>query len=202
MKKIIIFFICALAFANESTAQIGLGTTAGIDLYQYHRVPNHPGPQGHSTGSALANFNFGPKLWIGGSTFSISAEGAISFAPFALDVNDYKGLGAVSFPISVDLNFGGLTGFSPKAKQGFSIGAGMSYHRMELYFTDDDYADSRQSGFYSLYFGQVAYGFGSGGTDVKVYVRYGYGEEDSKYFSAGINRSINYFTGKKEAIGE
>ncbi len=207
MRKIFCTIVLAIMFISLTEAQIGFGTVAGLDLYQYHRVPDYRNAQGklvkgHSLGSAVANFVYGPKLWIGGNSFSVSIQGAVAFAPFAFDTDDFKGMGAVSFPLSVDLNFLGLSGFSPTVRGGFSLGVGMSYHRTELFFVDDTYKAERPSGFYQNYFAQVAYGVGSGGTDFRLYVRYGQGDNSSRFISTGLSFSTNYFTGKKEPLGE
>lgn len=201
MKYVFLITVFILSM-TASNAQIGLGMVSGLDLYQYYRIPDYGQVKGHSTGSAIANFIFGPKIWLGGEVFSVSVEGAVSFAPFAFNLGDYKGLGAVSFPMSVDLNFMGLSGFSREAKGGFSIGAGMSFNRTELYFVKDDFSESRTSGFYRVYYGQVAYGYGSGGTNVSLYVRYGQGEKSSMFITSGIKISVNYLMNKKEPIGK
>ena len=46
-------------------------------------------------------------------------------APLALDINEYKGLGAVAFPVMAKLNFGALSGFSSKLTGGY-LGGGYS----------------------------------------------------------------------------
>lgn len=193
--------IFLITIVPELQAQLGLGRVTGLDFYQRHRIPNYNGHHGHSTGSAMANIVLGPKVWVGGRLFSVSVEGAVSYAPFAFDVGDSKGLGALSFPISVDLNYGGLSGFSVQSKYGFSLGAGVSFHRTELYFVKDEYTETREEGFYRVYFGQAAVGVGSGGSDLRLYARYGKGVRSSSFFSIGILSSVNYFTGKTVPLG-
>ncbi len=202
INLIIGLMLISFVFAFDSTAQIGLGRVAGIDFYQHHRIPDYNGIKGHSTGSAVANIVLGPKVWVGGRAFSVSAEAAVSFAPFAFDTGKFRGMGVVSFPISVDLNFLGLSGFSVKAGNGFSLGGGISFNKADLYFVNAQYEAERDKSFYKVYFGQIAYGVGSGGNDVRVYVRYGQGENSSYLLTTGILLSTNYITGKKKPLGE
>lgn len=202
LKVVLSAVLITLFCLSESNAQIGLGRVTGLDFYQYYRVPDYGNTTGHSSGSAVANIVLGPKLWVGGKSFSVSAEGALSFAPFAFNTAGHKGLGAINIPVSVDLNFMGLSGFSVEAKQGFSVGAGMSFNRTELYFVKDEYAEVRDKGFYRIYFGQIGYGVGSGGNDLKLYLRYGRGDNSASHISTGILMSTNYFTGKKTPLGK
>lgn len=203
MRNIAITIILFLSTLSLSFSQIGLGFTGGIDLYQYYQNPSYsdntnPAVPAYSSGSALANFNLGPKIWVGGPKFSVSVEGQASFAPFALDVNDYKGLGAVAFPISMDINIGGLSGFNPLVNTGFSIGGGILFKKSELYFVEDAFSEARDGSFNQAYFGQVAYGIGAGGLVGRLYARYATAGKKNSYFSIGFNMDMNMIKNKFE----
>ena len=136
-------------FARGAEGQIGLGVAYGFDLYQYHVNPREaPGQPRADAGSALFNLNIGPKLWIGGKQFSLSVEGQIGIAPFAFDVNNYKGLGAFYFPVMASLNFKGLSGFQERGGWGIGIAGGLQNTRTDLYFLDESEGELNRSVFF------------------------------------------------------
>lgn len=63
---------------------------------------------------------------------SIGVQASANLAPLALDINEYKGLGAVAFPVMAKLNFGALSGFSSKLTGGY-LGGGLQWSRTELF---------------------------------------------------------------------
>ena len=172
MKRYFILIPVLFSF-NLLLGQIGFGTVSGFDLYQRYRNPvdeiAYP-----ASGNAFLNFIYGPKIWIGGPKFSVSAEGQVNLGLTSLAVKDFKGLGAVSFPVMAKFNFNGLSGFHSGFKSGFSIGGGMQWTKTELYYLSGKYKDRGVSrDFFDVYFVQVDLGFGSFGTDSAFYIRYG-----------------------------
>jgi hypothetical protein len=134
--KLLILFIL-LGF-SQSHAQINIGFLTGGDLYQRYTNPLDNTNTGRSSGSAILNGNTGLKLYVGVPKVSLSIEGYINSGALALDVNEYKGLGAVSYPVLAKLNFNGLSGLMKTDKtRGWSIGGGVQWSRTVcLYLLD------------------------------------------------------------------
>jgi len=141
MRTLVLFVFIFLNLSSYSQAQwISFGNTFGIDFYQYYQNPNtHPLGE-YRSGSALANLNWGPKMWLGSGKINASIEAQVSYAPFAFDINEYKGLGALSFPFIGSINFNGISTTSPQPGTGFSIGGGFVLTNSELYFLSDEYS--------------------------------------------------------------
>ncbi len=194
---IVIFFLLSLFHAE---GQIGFGITYGIDLYQYHRNPTmQPDTLQHGIGSALFNLNLGPKLWIGGKNLSISLEAQIGVAPFALDLDEYKGMGAFYFPMLATINYGGLSGFQEKGKWGVGIAGGFQYTRTDLYFLKTEFEDIERDLFQTV-FAQLNVGLGSKATAIYAYVRFAQGDLDAANWHIGIMLDQNFIHRKKLAL--
>lgn len=194
--RIIVTLLFILSFAGSSIhAQFfSTGTTFGFDLYQHIRVPATDNFASYGTGSALANINFGPKLWLGSGKTNVSLEAQVSFAPLAFDTEDYKGLGAISFPLIASLNFNGAPTTQSGFGTGFSVGGGLLYTNADLYFLSDEYSaipGTRRLQYFPAYFGQIAFGGGGAGMAMNLYVRYGLGPDEAAFFSTGLMMSIN-----------
>ena len=191
MKKIIIL-VSVLVFTLRSNAQIGLGTVKGIDLYQKYNNPvdniAHNG-----SGNTLLNFIWGPRVWLGGKSFSISVEAQINLGITSLAIKDYKGLGAVSFPALFKLNYKGLSGFFPGFANGVSLGVGMQWFKTELFYLSDAYKDlGVQRKFNKTYIAQLDFGYGSFGSSGAMYLRYGRNfKTKASVFNLGLIFSVN-----------
>lgn len=187
MKNVFLFTLF-LFTASFSYGQFGYGMTASTDVYQIYQNPEE---DGHGTaGSALLNLGLGPKIWVGGNNFSVSAEAMANIGIFGLSVTDYKGLGMVSFPMMVKFNFAGLSGFDSEGRFGLSIGGGIQYSKTELYYTKDSFTGNRD--FFTTYVGQIGYGFGVSGFSIHGFLRYGH-EPDTKAntFNVGVQYDFN-----------
>ncbi len=200
MKRVIkincIFLLLALAL-SVSYGQVGVGVTYGFDFYQYQANPKAEDVNlKRGLGSALLNFNIGPKLYFGGNQFSVTVEGQLGIAPFAFDLDEYKGLGAFYFPILAAINFKGLSGFYEKSSWGFGFAGGTEFVRTDLYFLDDDFKDLTRSMF-NTYFGQVNVGLGSKASSIFLYARYGVGADEARNFHIGIMLDQNLTQMKK-----
>ena len=202
MKKLFIFFL--LLFTGfPSFGQFGFGTVGGFDFYQRYKNPvdNIAYP---ASGNALLNFIYGPKIWIGSKKFSVSLEGQINLGLTSFALKDYKGLGAVSFPIIGKLNFKGLSGFHTGFATGFSLGGGIQWSKTELFYLDNKYKNEKVvREFFDVIFGQIDIGVGSFGTDGSVYVRYGYNPDNkAKVLNIGmVFNSNKTFKKKMKKLG-
>lgn len=172
-----ILFVGLLALVTtEAMTQVSYGLSLRTELYSRYRNPDPTSAdQSPYAGSALLNLGIGPKMWIGGDLFTIAPEATVVISPFALSTKDYKGLGALSFPLMVKLEFLGLSNFNEIEDFGFGIGAGVQYTRTELFGTSQDFRDAGGSrGYYRTYIVQADFGFGASGFDIHGYIRYGY----------------------------
>ena len=184
-RFLVILLVSWLSLIQLTSGQVAFGVTYGIDLYQHLRTPSTVETEGYSTGSAIFNLNIGPKLWVGGKSFSVSVEAQGGFAPFSLDLDEYKGLGAAYFPLLACFNFAGLTGFQDQGGFGFSVGGGMQITRTELYFLNVEYEDLERE-FFETVFGQVNIGLGRKHQSVYLYLRYGLGDNDAHNYHVGL----------------
>ena len=167
----------------------GAGLTVKNDLYLRYSNPDDD-IASNAAGSFLLNLGVGPKLWIGGEDFSVSAEGSAVFSPLALSLGDYKGLGAGAFPLMMKLNFQGLSGVNKEGKFGFSIGGGIQWSRTELFGLKDSFEEEGvERKLFKTYIGEIAYGFGMSGFAGYAFIRYGW-EADTK--ANTINFGIGY----------
>ncbi len=188
------FFLLSI----KANAQFGFGTVKGIDLYQKYNNPidkiAHNG-----AGNTLLNFIWGPRLWLGGKSFSLSLEAQINLGITSLALKDYKGLGAISFPALLKFNYKGLSGFYPGFADGFSLGVGMQWFKTELFYLSDKYSNlGVQREFNKVYIAQIDFGYGSFGSSGAMYLRYGRNfETKASVFNIGLVFSVNKLYIKK-----
>ncbi len=197
MKKITIIF--AFLFSgltiNQVNAQVGGGLVFGGDWYQWYNNPTIDGEEAlTSSGNVLLNVAIGPKFWFGGEKFSLSLEGHVNWGVTSFDVNDYKGLGSMSFPLIAKLNFGSISSFSSNEddKKGFYIGGGVQYTRTELYGLTADYVDNTTRSMFRTWIGEIGYGSGSDGTVTTSFVRFGVGDDNALTLNVGSLISFNF----------
>lgn len=191
MKRSLLFLLLFL-LSLTAYSQIGIGTVRGFDFYQRYKNPvddiAYP-----ASGNAMLNLIYGPKVWIGGKKFSVSIEGHANIGLTSLALKNFKGMGAVSFPVIAKLNFKGLSGFNPGFSNGFSIGGGIQWSKTELYWLSKKYKDLGVTrDFYDVIFGQLEIGIGSFGSDGALYVRYGFNPDNkAKVLNVGMVFSTN-----------
>ena len=178
MKKVILFtFLFLFAGLSLVQAQVGIGLVTGGDFYQRYVNPTHEADSGayRSAGNALLNSGIGPKIWIGSRRFSLSIESQVVIASTAFNMREYKGLGAVAFPIMAHLNFNGLSSFSNNSfGTGFAIGGGVQYSRTEWFGLTRDY-EYLERKLFPTYVAEIQAGAGGKGITFYGYVRYGLG---------------------------
>ena len=126
IMKRIAYSILFVLFSLPMFAQLGAGFTVSWDAYTRFKNPDVD-PYYDASGSAILNLGLGPKIWIGGESFSFSAEAQATISPLALAVSDYKGLGMASFPVIAKFNFNGASGLNKEGDLGFSIGGGIQW---------------------------------------------------------------------------
>lgn len=179
-------------------AQFGYGASLRTDLYQRYANPTDD-IEARSAGSAIINIGVLPKIWLGGEKFSISGEGGINFSPFALSVSDFKGMGALSFPVMAKLNLGGLSNLNREGKFGFTIGGGLQWSKTEIFGLQND---AEENGVvrnrFKTYITEAGYGFGMSGFSLYGYVRYGWSNDtDANTFNFGVAYDFNIPTLKE-----
>ena len=191
MRNLILLFLVTIA-SFQIQAQFGYGFTITNNLYERFTNPGTDDAY-KSSGSAILNLGAGPKIWIGVNSFSVSAEASANWSIFSLALNDYKGLGAASFPMIVNFNFKGLSGFDNEARQGFSIGGGIQYSRTELYGLRGEFKrNGTERKYFPTYVINAGYGFGLQGFGLTAIARYGFHpDNDAKTLSLGLQYDFN-----------
>jgi len=192
MKKSILIYLFVIIFSGLSYGQFGYGFTLNHDLYQRYVNPDER--SGYlSSGSAILNLSAGPKIWLGGKTFSVSLEGTANIGFLAFSLNENKGFGAVSYPLIASINFKGLSALSREGKLGLRIGGGVQFSRTELYGIKDEYVDlgvTRE--LFRTYVAQLGYGFGISGFTIHGIARYGWNPDiDANTLNIGFQYDFN-----------
>ena len=192
MVRLVFVVSLLIGFAVQGIGQVGYGMTAKTGLYERFTNPEDD-ISSRTAGSALFNLGVGPKIWVGGTKFSISAEASANLAPFGFSVGEFKGLGIVSFPVLARLNFGGLSNFNEKGTVGFSIGGGFQWARTEAFgLTSKFEQQGVERKLYKSFVGEVTAGFGMSGFSGYFFLRYGRNDElDVKTFNLGVGYDFN-----------
>ena len=199
MKKLTFTILFLFASIAMMQAQFGIGVVTGGDTYQRYINPNHPSDSGayRSAGNVLLNGGIGPKIWVGGRRFSLSIESQVIVATTAFNMREYKGLGAVAFPIMAHLNFRNLSSFSNNSfGTGFAIGGGVQYSRTEWFGLTRKF-EYLERKLFPTYVLELQAGGGGKGVTVYGYVRYGLGLDENmertgaSSLNLGISTSFN-----------
>lgn len=184
---------------QSAKAQFGIGLTASNDLYNIYSNPED-GLAHRRNGSVILNLALGPKIWVGGEKFSVSVESQANISFLGLAIKDYKGLGAVSFPIMGKLNFGGLSGLNNKMTFGMSLGGGIQYNRTEIYGLTDEFVElGVVRDYFKTYNVQLGGGVGVSGFTVELFGRYGFNPDliGANNFHVGLQFGFNIIQLKK-----
>lgn len=190
-KLYTLIFILILGTGNL-LGQVGIGFTITNDIYQRYNNPAD-GLAGTSAGSLIMNLGIGPKIWIGGNDVSISLDATANLGVFGIDLNDYKGMGMVAFPIMAHLNFGGLSGLDKEGKFGLTFGGGIQYNKTELYYLKNEDEDNGvKRDLFKTIVAEIGYGFGMTGFTIHPFIRYGWDPDGSaNSFNFGIRYDFN-----------
>lgn len=191
MKRIA-YSILFVLFAMPVFAQFGAGFTVSWDAYTRFKNPDTD-PYYDASGSAILNLGVGPKIWIGGESFSFSAEAQATISPLALAVSDYKGLGMASFPVIGKFNFNGASALNKEGDLGFSIGGGIQWTRTELFgLTGEFESNGTERSLSKVYVGVLGYGFGISGFVGQVVAKYGmHPDTKANVFGLGLQFDFN-----------
>ena len=186
-----IALLLSLASVQEVAAQVGVGFVFGGDWYQWYQNPERASEEAlPASGNAVLNLIIGPKVWFGGERFSLSLEGCVNWGATAFDMHEYKGMGAMAFPLLAKLNFGTLSGFSNGGGKGFYLGGGMQYSRTELYGTTAEFRDNTTRQFFRTWVGEIGFGSGMDNFTSSNFVRIGIGE--NKAFTLNIGSILDF----------
>jgi len=199
LSQYIILFLLFLSFAPSASAQFGIGMTFSNDLYNRYDNPTD-GIAHNANGSIILNLGLGPKIWVGGESFSLSLESQAVIGFFGLSIPDTKGLGNVAFPMMAKLNFAGVSGLNKEGRFGLNIGGGLQYNKTELYYLGSDYKDRGvDRAFFKTYVVQLGYGFGMTGFAATFYVRYGFNPDldGANSLNIGLQYDFNFTKLKK-----
>ena len=191
MKKLV-WIIALLTLGGYSvSAQFAYGFTMKTELYNRYANPSDD-IASRSAGSALVNIGLGPKLWFGGKKFAVSPEATVVFSPLALSTGDFKGIGAVSFPLMVKLQFGGLSSFVDN-RFGFALGGGLQYTRTELFGLSNEFEElGVERNYFRTYIIEADFGFGTSGFTIHGLIRYGFNPDtDANTISVGVGYDFN-----------
>lgn len=186
--------VCMLCGIRSDVQAQEIGWGVGLRHDLYNRYTNPPDDiASPSAGSAILNVGLGPKFWIGHENFSLSPEVYFMWSPLALSLGEKKGLGALSFPMLVKLEFLGNSNLNNDGKLGFSIGGGIQYTRTELWGLNQDYEDQGvERGFFKTYIIEGDFGFGLSGFDIHLYLRYGWNHDtEARTWNIGIGYDFN-----------
>jgi len=188
----VLFFTTTWLVTEVAAQNFAWGGTARTELYSHYSNPSD-GIASRSAGSALLNLGLGPKIWVGVPDFALSAEASFVFSPFALSVTDYKGLGAISFPLIAKLEFLGNSNLNSDGKFGFSIGGGVQYNKTELWYLKPSFKNQGvERSTFRTYVIEGDFGYGISGFDLHFLIRYGWSSDtDARTLNVGIGYDFN-----------
>jgi len=192
MRRVAILIFCLGIVAPLSAQKLGWGGVLRTEIYSHYSNPPDE-IASRTAGSALLNLGVGPKIWIGDGDFSFSPEASFMFSPFALSLGDYKGLGAISFPVLAKFEFLGNSNFNTDGKWGFGIGGGIQYNKTELWGLKNSFEEEGVTrSFFKTYVIEGDVGFGLSGFDLHLYVRYGWNKNiDARTWNIGVGWDFN-----------
>ncbi len=185
-------FALIFLFQVNATSQFAFGVNAKTDLYSRYANPED-GISSRSAGSALLNLGVGPKVWMGTKSAALSVEATAVLSPFALSLGEFKGLGAVAFPMLAKLNFGGLTTLDKDPKFGFAIGGGVQWSRTELFGLKKSFKNQGgERSLFRTYVVEADFGYGLSGFNIHGFVRYGWNNGiGANTFNFGVAYDFN-----------
>ena len=195
MTRFLISFVAAsLLLCGTARGQFNAGWVFGSDLYQRYTNPvSGQLVTGRSSGSVFSLL-FGGEVMAGAGNFSAGLQASVNVAPLAFDINEYKGLVAVSFPLLLKLNYGALSGFSEKITGGYLAG-GWQYSRTEMFGLNARHKDIERTLFGAGII-EAGFGGGIGGLNAVLYTRLGFGPDKRRVFHCGFTTRTDFRTKK------
>ena len=210
MKKSIYIFLLVIISGTVQAQQnnqkeqkklyFGYGININYNFYCHYQNRSKTN-QSVSTSGQVLNIlpGLGLSLWCGDiEHWILSVEGGVDYSPFALNVNKYAGMGALSLPITAKLHF-------PFAKQKslwamLHIGIGAQFNRTELYNRAGN-NPSQNNSFFTTIVGEMGIHVAAVGywrrqmRDIEYFIRVG-GFENSISINTGIRLTFWNSTGK------
>jgi hypothetical protein len=200
MLKFFFLLACLSLFAVPAFSQNYFGGTAAFEwsAYQRYQRPNNTpfakqSNQHNSAGSilnVLPNLRLGVYSRIQGRGYShyrIVLDAGIQFHPYSFDMNDNKGLGALSIPVL--LSFSWIT----HGELFFSLGGGVQYSKMEFFQSKTNPYKDIYNPFFMTYIAEFNFGrdfdyyvYGS----FTAYIRLGFNQYQSQTLDVGIRFRI------------
>lgn len=196
MKKTTQLLTLVLILLPSISQAQSLGLWASIDwsVYQrYQRPSTHDfaqiAGQKNSAGQVL---NVLPSIRLGmmlntWKRFDLTIEGGICYAPFSQDIDRYKGIGALSFPVLMSLQIHG-----DYDDWLITIGGGVQFSRIEYAMNPKDF-EGINNPYFMTYVGEISYG-----TLNKYYVfaglsifgRLGFGSSQAHTLDIGVRVNL------------
>ena len=142
-------FILAFLFNTTLIQAQTIQRVVGFDFFQRNTNPNHiyTNAEGEEIGQEVNKRNSGMvygSVSIGGrmmpeniSDQMLVGEVHLNVSPFAIDVHQYKGIGAISLPIMAKMIWGaenGIRFFEDRLNFGVGVGAGIQPTKTEIFF--------------------------------------------------------------------
>ncbi|MCP4442824.1 MAG: hypothetical protein GY810_28295 [Aureispira sp.] len=187
MKRLMILYLM-LSLASNSYAQfdVAIGFETELQVYEWQQRPKPQASPYRSVGQVFSFPSIGPKIWFGDWNFlTVSLDGKVAFSPFSLDLVKYKGMGSLSFPTLLKVNFD-PTGSDGSLKLG--VGGGVQWTMTELYARPKGYRTKNI--FFMSYIGEVSIQIVAGdefsGGAVELFIRGGGAPQGAITFSLGI----------------
>lgn len=135
---------------TKTKVYVGYAFFINYNLYSWYQKPSTIERPLSSSGQVLNILpGLGLNVWVGNvDQWIISIEGGIEYLPFALDIDHYKGLGALSIPLMAKVQF-------PVAKQKslwlmLHFGAGTQLLHSDIYARPDFYQNTANPFFTSI----------------------------------------------------
>ncbi|WMX16702.1 MULTISPECIES: hypothetical protein [unclassified Aureispira] len=137
---------------SQTTSPIYVGSAffMNYNLYSWYQKPSRIESPLSASGQVLNILpGLGVNFWVGDvDRWIVSIEGGIEYLPFALDIDHYKGLGALSIPLLAKVQF-------PVAKQKslwlmLHFGAGTQLLHTDIYARPSAYQNTYNPFFASI----------------------------------------------------
>jgi len=130
---LLILSIIIIAPLSAQRIQVGLSMYLDYNLYHWYKKAASHSTLSHSSGQILNLLPMGGMgVWVGKSNgLTIGLEGGLDYMPFSFDTQNYKGLGAISFPVLMRFTqpFSSKSSIAPF----LGVGLGVQWSRTEIY---------------------------------------------------------------------
>lgn len=180
---------------SKVPVRVGYRFQADLNLYSWHQKPTSIYKEKSSSGQVLNVLpGLGLGFWIGDvKHWLFSVEGSVRYLPFEFDMNQYKGLGSLAFPVQANLHF-------PIAKQNSTwvllhLGGGLQWLKTDLYARPDAIQKFANPYYYTIY-GEIGVHLAAVSKhldhlrEVEIFFQAGAGNDNSLFFSSGMKLSF------------